>query len=135
VTLRQAYGGAHIVMNACGLGATATYAWEGSQVGVMGGRQAVEVLERAAIRDGADPDELAAQYAREHLPAVRAAREGQIDELIEPKDTRDRVLTTLIAFGAAVRPELPAEPRPASRFLHNGHDRRVHAASLHTRSL
>ncbi len=95
VTLRQAYGGAHIVMNSRDLGADHTLAWEGARIGVMGPRQAVELIERRAIAAGADPDELAAAYAEEHLPVRRAAMAGFVDEVIEPEDTRDRLLSAL----------------------------------------
>src|SRR4051812_7302753 len=49
VTLRQAYGGAHIVMNSRDLGADLTLAWPDAAVGVMGARQAVEVVDRRAL--------------------------------------------------------------------------------------
>jgi acetyl-CoA carboxylase carboxyltransferase component len=95
VTLRQAYGGAHIVMNSRDLGADHTLAWEGAHIGVMGPRQAVEVIERRAIAAGADPAELASAYEQAHLPVSRAAAAGFLDEVIAPADTRDRLLAAL----------------------------------------
>jgi acetyl-CoA carboxylase carboxyltransferase component len=56
VTLRQAYGGAHIVMNSRDLGADLTLAWPGAQIGVMGARQAVTIAEHRAIASGSDVD-------------------------------------------------------------------------------
>jgi propionyl-CoA carboxylase beta chain len=97
VTLRQAYGGAHIVMNARDLGSTATFAWEGARLGVMGARQAIEFTERAALADGADPDELAAGYEAEHLGVDVAAAAGFVDEVIAPAETRDRIAAVLEA--------------------------------------
>ncbi len=95
VTLRQAYGGAHIVMNSRDLGADHTLAWPSAQIGVMGARQAVELIERSAIAGGADRDTLAAAYGDEHLPVARAAAAGYVDEVIAPADTRDRLLSAL----------------------------------------
>jgi acetyl-CoA carboxylase carboxyltransferase component len=95
VTLRQAYGGAHIVMNSRDLGADLTLAWPDAAIGVMGARQAVEVVERRALAAGADPDALAGRYADEHLPVEIAAAGGFVDEVVEPGDTRDRVAEVL----------------------------------------
>lgn len=95
VTLRQAFGGAHIVMNSRDLGADHTLAWHGARIGVMGPMQAVELISRRQIAAGDDPQELADAYADEHLPVGRAAAEGFVDEVIEPDETRDRLLFTL----------------------------------------
>ena len=97
VTLRQAYGGAHIVMNSRDLGADLTLAWPDARIGVMGPRQAVEVVHRRDIAAGADPDALADAYAAEHLPVRVAAAGGFVDEIIEPRDTRDRIAFALEA--------------------------------------
>ncbi len=96
VTLRQAYGGAHIAMNSRDLGAAATFAWTGARIGVMGAREAVEIVERRAIAAGSDPDALAAAYAEAHLPAQRAAAGGHVDEVIAPADTRARLALALL---------------------------------------
>ena len=73
VTLRAAYGGAHIVMNSRDLGADLTMAWPHAKIGVMGPRQAVEIVNRREIAAGADADALSDAYAAEHLP-VRGGR-------------------------------------------------------------
>jgi acetyl-CoA carboxylase carboxyltransferase component len=95
VTLRQAYGGAHIVMNSHSLGADFTFAWPQARVGVMGARQAVALTERRAIAAGADPLALEAAYEVANLDAAVAARAGLIDEQIEPSETRERLITAL----------------------------------------
>ena len=84
VTLRQAYGGAHIVMNSRDLGATLTLAWPQSRIGVMGARQAVELVRRREIEAGADAALLAEAYEAEHLPVRVAAAAGFMDEVIAP---------------------------------------------------
>jgi acetyl-CoA carboxylase carboxyltransferase component len=95
VTLRQAYGGAHIVMNSRDLGATLTLAWPGARIGVMGARQAVELVRRREIEAGADAALLADAYEAEHLPVRVAAAAGFVDEVIAPSETRDRIAHTL----------------------------------------
>ena len=71
VTLRQAYGGAHIVMNCRDLGHDLTFAWPSARIGVMGATQAIEIIHRREIAAGADPAALAAAYEAEHLPVER----------------------------------------------------------------
>jgi methylmalonyl-CoA decarboxylase subunit alpha len=97
VTLRQAYGGAHIVMNSRDLGADLTLAWPHAKIGVMGPRQAVEVVNRREIAAGADADALADAYAAEHLPVRVAASHGFIDEVVAPSETRERIAFALEA--------------------------------------
>ena len=89
VVLRKAYGGAYITMNSKDLGAHLTFAWPSAELGVMAARQAVGVIHR---REPADARErLASEYADEHLGAWVAARNGFIDEVIEPSETRARL--------------------------------------------
>ncbi len=97
ITLRQAYGGAHIVMNSRDLGADLTLAWSDARIGVMGPRQAVELIHRRDIAAGADPVELADAYAVEHLPVRESAARGFVDEVIEPFETRERIAHALEA--------------------------------------
>ncbi|MCA1682500.1 MAG: methylmalonyl-CoA carboxyltransferase [Actinobacteria bacterium] len=91
VTLRQAYGGAYIVMNCRDLGNDLTLAWPGAHIGVMGAPQAIEIVKRRELEAGADPAVLAAEYEEEHLPVAIAARQGFIDEIVQPADTRERI--------------------------------------------
>jgi acetyl-CoA carboxylase carboxyltransferase component len=91
VTLRQAYGGAHIVMNCRDLGHDLTFAWPSARIGVMGATQAIEVINRREIAAGGDPTVLAAAYEDEHLPVGVAAAAGFVDEIVEPSATRERI--------------------------------------------
>ena len=97
VTLRQAYGGAHIVMNSRDLGADLTLAWPDAKIGVMGPRQAVELVHRREIAAGTDPQALADAYAAEQLPVREAAARGFVDEVVAPAQTRDRIAFALEA--------------------------------------
>ncbi|MEA2392164.1 MAG: methylmalonyl-CoA decarboxylase subunit alpha [Solirubrobacteraceae bacterium] len=95
LTMRQAYGGAHIVMNSRDLGADLTLAWPHAKIGVMGPSQAVEVVNRREIAAGADAQALADAYAAEHLPVRVAASRGFIDEIVAPSETRERIAFAL----------------------------------------
>jgi acetyl-CoA carboxylase carboxyltransferase component len=98
VTLRQAFGGAHIVMNSRDLGADLTMAWSAARVGVMGARQAVEIVGRRELAAGADRMALETAYEIDQLDVAVTARAGFIDEVIEPSETRERVAQALGAF-------------------------------------
>ena len=104
VVLRKAYGGAYITMNSKDLGAHLSFAWPSAQIGVMGAEQAIGIVRRRDLADAEDPDavrrRLAAEYADEHLSAAAAAREGFVDEVIEPADTRARLAWGLSSLPA-----------------------------------
>jgi acetyl-CoA carboxylase carboxyltransferase component len=108
VVLRKAFGGAFIAMNARDLGADYTFAWPQAQLGVMGAKQAVTIVNRRDIAAADDPaaarDEYAAEYADEHLSASIAAAEGYIDEVILPGDTRRRLTEALSTLDAIAQP-------------------------------
>ncbi|MGI8903669.1 MAG: acyl-CoA carboxylase subunit beta [Solirubrobacteraceae bacterium] len=95
VILRKAFGGAFIAMNAKDLGADFVFAWPQAQIGVMGARPAVGVIHRRALAAAEDPDaerdRLTAEYADVQLRPQVAASTGDIDELIEPSQTRSRL--------------------------------------------
>jgi acetyl-CoA carboxylase carboxyltransferase component len=61
----------------------------------MGPSQAVRLIRHREIALGADPDQLAASYEREHLRADSAVRAGAVDEVILPSETRARLLSWL----------------------------------------
>ena len=99
VVLRKAYGGGFITMNSKDLGADLTLAWPDAQIGIMGARQAVGVVHRREIAAADDPeaerDRLAATYEADHVSAAIAAREGFVDELVAPSETRRRLAGAL----------------------------------------
>ena len=97
VVLRKAYGGAAITMNSRELGADVVYSWPGAEIGIMAARQAVGIVRRREIEAGDEGarEELAVEYAAEHLTASAAAAAGWVDEVIEPAATRDRLAFAL----------------------------------------
>jgi acetyl-CoA carboxylase carboxyltransferase component len=105
VVLRKAYGGGFITMNSRRLGADVVLAWPGAEIGVLGARQAVGIIHRRAIEGSPDPDgereRLATEYAEGHLTAGVAAGAGDVDEVIEPLETRERLIWALSVLGGA----------------------------------
>jgi acetyl-CoA carboxylase carboxyltransferase component len=116
VVLRKAFGGAFIAMNSRDLGADLVLAWPRAQIGVMGPKQAVDLVHRREIAAAEDKvearDRLAAAYAEEHLTAASAAAEGVIDELVPPSGTRPRIVSALQTLATSDRPFRPARNIP-----------------------
>ncbi|WP_327114209.1 acyl-CoA carboxylase subunit beta [Nocardia sp. NBC_01730] len=100
---RKIYGGAYIAMNARSLGATAVYAWPGSEVAVMGAKAAVGILHKKAL--AAAPEEerealherLTAEHERIAGGVERAVAIGVVDEVIDPAKTRSVIAAALAA--------------------------------------
>jgi acetyl-CoA carboxylase carboxyltransferase component len=99
VVLRKAYGGAYITMNAKDLGADLAIAWAGAQIGIMGARSAVQIVHRRELardpRPKALADDLAVRYAAQHISAARALELGLLDAVIDPSETRSRLVLAL----------------------------------------
>ncbi|MFI3283144.1 MAG: carboxyl transferase domain-containing protein, partial [Rikenellaceae bacterium] len=102
VTLRKAYGGAYIVMSSKHIRGDINYAWPMAEIAVMGASGAVEVLQAKALSAFEDPEEKAkfvaekiAEYNDKFSNPYNAARYGYIDDVIEPRNTRFRVIRAL----------------------------------------
>jgi acetyl-CoA carboxylase carboxyltransferase component len=99
VVLRKAFGGGFITMNSKDLGADLALAWTGAEIGVMGAPAAVKILHRRELASARSPEavagSLAEQYAARHITAERAVRDGVIDAVISPRETRSRLVGAL----------------------------------------
>ena len=102
VTLRKSYGGAHITMSCKQLRGDINYAWPSANIAVMGAEGAVEILyskEIKAIDDPAEREKAAREKMQEYedlfCNPYNAARFGYIDDVIEPRNTRFRVIRAL----------------------------------------
>jgi len=99
VTLRKSYGGAHIVMSCKQLRGDINYAWPTAEIAVMGASGAVEVLYAKEVAASEDPAATAAakeaEYSDLFQNPYRAAQYGYIDDVIEPRNTRFRVIRAL----------------------------------------
>jgi len=102
VVLRKSYGGAYITMNSRDLGADLVLAWPEAELGIMSARAAVGIVNRRDLQSAHDPEaereRLAGAYADEHLRADAAAAAGFIDEIVEPADTRKRLVWALMTL-------------------------------------
>ena len=140
VVLRKAYGGALITMNSKDLGADLVLRLAGRRDRDHGRRSRPSGSSTGArsprpTTPRRERDRLADEYADEHLSAAAAAREGFIDELVEPQETRRRLAGALAALSGAGelrqrRREHPAVTivRGPRRQLHRGS--RARAAAL-----
>ncbi|MBR5891050.1 MAG: acyl-CoA carboxylase subunit beta [Bacteroidaceae bacterium] len=99
VTLRKSYGGSHIVMACKQLRADVNYAWPSAEIAVMGAAGAAEVLYAKEIKAAEDPKALQADKEAEYnelfANPYQAAKYGYIDDVIEPRNTRFRVIRAL----------------------------------------
>jgi len=99
VITRKAYGGAYCVMNSKHIRGDLVFAWPTAEIAVMGPEGAVNVIFRRELDRAEDPDarrrQLVAEYrARFANPYVAASR-GYIDAVIEPRETRPRLINGL----------------------------------------
>jgi acetyl-CoA carboxylase carboxyltransferase component len=102
IITRKAYGGAYIVLSSKFLGTDVTYAWPSAEIAVMGADGAVNILHHRQIAAAADPEaeraRLVEEYRRSFGTPYYAARAGYVDELIEPRETRPRLVAALAAL-------------------------------------
>ena len=102
VTVLKSYGGSHIVMGCKQLRADINYAWPTAEIAVMGPSGAVEVLDGKEIAAISDPEERAKLVAKKEQDyrdkfanPYDAGKYGYIDDVIEPRNTRFRVIRAL----------------------------------------
>lgn len=96
VITRKAYGGAYDVMNSKHIGADMNFAWPSAEIAVMGAKGASEIIFKKEISEAADPAaklmEKEAEYAKLFANPYTAAERGFIDEVIEPRFTRRKLI-------------------------------------------
>jgi propionyl-CoA carboxylase beta chain len=99
VITRKAYGGAYVVMNSKHLRADVCYAWPTAEIAVMGPEGAVNIVMRRDIEAAEDKEakrrELIADYERKFANPYIAAERGYVDDVIEPAETRSRLIRSL----------------------------------------
>ena len=94
--MRKAYGGAYIAMNSKRMGADMVFAWPIAELAVMGAEGAVAILNRHEIEENPECREaLVHEYEDRFLNPYIAAERGFVDEVIDPKDTRDKIADAL----------------------------------------
>jgi len=99
VITRKAYGGAYDVMNSKHVGADFNIAWPTAEIAVMGPKGAAEILFRRELQAATDPEarlaELEADYRARFAHPYLAAARGFLDDVIDPGETRPRLISAL----------------------------------------
>jgi propionyl-CoA carboxylase beta chain len=102
IITRKAYGGAYVVMSSKYLGTDVNYAWPSAEIAVMGAEGAVNILFRKKIETADDPaaerKRLVAEYREQFNNPYYAARAGYVDDIIEPRETRPKIIASLAAL-------------------------------------
>lgn len=112
VVVRKAYGGGYAALGSKHFRADYNVAWPSAEISVMGPRAAAELLHRAEVRASTEPeallDALESRYQTEHGHPYAAAAYGHVDDVIDPRQTRPRLITALKAL-AGKRDRNPAK--------------------------
>ena len=102
VIIRKAYGGGYIAMNSRHLRADFVFAWPTAEIAVMGPEGAANIVFRKEIAEAEDPEAMRAQKVQEYKDKFanpyQAAAYGYIDDIIEPRNTRFRVIRAFQAL-------------------------------------
>lgn len=102
IITRKAYGGAYVVMSSKYLGTDITFAWPSAEIAVMGPEGAVNILYKKQVELAENPalerERLTREYREAYLNPYAAASLGTVDEVIEPQETRAKVITALRAL-------------------------------------
>jgi acetyl-CoA carboxylase carboxyltransferase component len=102
VTTRKSYGGAYCVMSSKHIRGDLNLAWPTAEIAVMGPEGAVEIIYRRDLKDSDDPAALKAQLAADYRAKLAnpyiAAERGFVDDVIEPRETRARLINGLEVF-------------------------------------
>ena len=113
VIVRKAYGGAYDVMSSKHIRADFNLAWPSAEVAVMGAEGAVNVIHRRALEEVEDSDarraELVEEYRDRFANPYVAAERGYVDDVIEPRLTRPRLIDALETA------RTKQEPRPSRK--------------------
>lgn len=108
---RKAYGGAYDVMNSKHIGADMNFAWPCAEIAVMGAKGASEIIFKKEIDAAADPVAKLAEKEREYAETFanpyRAAARGFVDEVIDPRESRRKLIKAfaMLEHKAVARPK------------------------------
>ena len=99
VITRKAYGGAYDVMSSKHLRGDVNFAWPSAEIAVMGPKGAVEILFKKELETAENPEEAIAaklaEYTEKFANPYIAAGYGYVDDVIDPRDTRARLIDAL----------------------------------------
>ena len=99
VIIRKAYGGGYIAMNSRHMRADFVFAWPTAEIAVMGPEGAANIIFKKEIESAVDPEAMRQskiqEYKEKFANPYVAASKGYVDEIIEPTETRSRLLHAL----------------------------------------
>jgi propionyl-CoA carboxylase beta chain len=102
IITRKAYGGAYVVMSSKYLGTDVTYAWPSAEIAVLGAEGAANILFKKQIENAEDPaaerKKLASDYREKFNNPYYAASTGYVDDIIEPRESRPKIIASLSAL-------------------------------------
>jgi methylmalonyl-CoA decarboxylase subunit alpha len=111
IITRKAYGGAYVVMSSKYLGTDVTYAWPSAEIAVLGAEGAANILFKRQIESAHDPSaerkKLANEYREKFNNPYYAASTGYVDDIIEPRESRPKVIAALSALRDKYTPAPP----------------------------
>jgi len=111
IITRKAYGGAYVVMSSKYLGTDINFAWPSAEIAVLGAEGAVNILFKKQIEASADTKaehkKLAEDYRQRFNNPYYAAGSGYIDDIIEPRETRLKIIASLGALRDKFAPTPP----------------------------
>ena len=99
VIIRKAYGGAYVAMSSKSLRTDINYAWPNAEIAVMGPEGAINILYRSVVEKSDDPEDvrrrLTEEYSNEFVNPYVAAASGHLDDVIDPRLTRPKLIKAL----------------------------------------
>lgn len=111
IITRKAYGGAYVVMSSKYLGTDVTYAWPSAEIAVLGAEGAANILFKKEIEAAEDPSaerkRLANEYREKFNNPYYAASTGYVDDIIEPRESRPKIIAALSALRDKYAPAPP----------------------------
>jgi propionyl-CoA carboxylase beta chain len=111
IITRKAYGGAYVVMSSKYLGTDVTYAWPSAEIAVLGAEGAANILFKKQIDSADNPAEerkkLANEYREKFNNPYYAAGTGYVDDIIEPRESRPKIIAALSALRDKYTPAPP----------------------------
>ena len=111
IVIRKAIGGSYVAMSSKQMNNDVAFAWPSAQIAVMGAEGAARLLNRRAIAAADDPAaeeaRFIAEYKERFYNPYQAADVGQIDEVIEPRETRPRLARALEVLRTKVTETIP----------------------------
>jgi propionyl-CoA carboxylase beta chain len=111
IITRKAYGGAYVVMSSKYLGTDVTYAWPSAEIAVLGAEGAANILFKKQIETAPSPSaerkKLADEYREKFNNPYYAASTGYVDDIIEPRESRPKIIAALSALRDKYTPAPP----------------------------